>query len=244
MAFTYSDAELDALDVSLSKDRLNRYLRMSRDDRKKAIQFYEMNNIVSESLFGAIRGLEVALRNGYHVALTAAARGREDWYNHFFTELGKWEQDSINRVRETIKKRRIKEDPARMISLLGMGFWCGLTSKTYDASLWVPYLHKAFAHNKIGRRDAFDRLEKIRDVRNRVAHHESILHLNLAQEYKDVLETIGWLCPVTVEWVKHTSTMPTNLAELANMIAQGKTVVVATPAEPKAVAQAVEIPKE
>jgi hypothetical protein len=222
MPFEYTDATLDSLDLSLSKERLNRYLAMGHGDRKKAIQFYEMNNVVSESLFGVIRGLEVCVRNSYHQVFMKACHNREDWYNHFFTQFQSWEQDSINKVRKGLHDRKVKETPPRMVALLGFGFWCGLTSKSYDACFWVPFLYKAYPNKKLGRRDVSDRLEKIRLLRNRIAHHQSILDHDLSQEHKDILETIGWICPHTMKWVEHNSTLLEKAKELANMIAAAK----------------------
>jgi hypothetical protein len=52
------------------------------------------------------------------------------------------------------------------------------------------------------------RLERIRHLRNRIAHHEPILHYSVESEFNEILEAIGWVCPVTVAWVESTSTLP------------------------------------
>jgi hypothetical protein len=218
MPFEYSNDDLDALDLSLSKDRLDRYLRLGNGDRKKAIQFYEMNNIVSESLFGVIRGFEVALRNAYHRVLSAAAHDRADWYSHFRTEFNREEQDSITKAEEKIASRKLAVVPGRVVAMLGLGFWCGLTSRPYDAQLWVPHLHKAFPCRRLGRKEAWERFDNIRQIRNRVAHHESILHLDIAKEHKEIIESIGWICAKTQSWVLHTSTLDQKLLDLRELV--------------------------
>lgn len=216
MKFLYNDADLDALDSTLSKDRLHRYVRLGGGDRKKAVQFYEMNNLVSESLFGVIRGLEVPLRNSVHNIMTKEI-GHPDWYDRIKV-LEHRELASISSAKAAIEKSAKPVIPSRVISELSMGFWCGLTSKIYDASLWVPHLHKAFPHVKIGRKAANKRLERIRLIRNRIAHHECILDYKLSNEYALVIEAIRWICPVTAEWVKHNSTLEQRLEDLANFI--------------------------
>jgi hypothetical protein len=40
-------------------------------------------------------------------------------------------------------------------------------------------------------------LDRARRLRNRVAHHEPILHLQLSDEYCSILSMIEWLCLAT-----------------------------------------------
>jgi len=49
------------------------------------------------------------------------------------------------------------------------------------------------------------RLLKIKELRNQIEHHERISHRDLEADYKQVLETIKWLCPTTSIWVKNTN---------------------------------------
>lgn len=64
----------------------------------------------------------------------------------------------------------------------------------------------------LDRSDIATRLEGIRKLRNRIAHHEPILHYKLDSEYCKILETIGWICPVTAAWVGAASTFPERYA--------------------------------
>ena len=73
--------------------------------------------------------------------------------------------------------------PGRVISELSFGFWTALCSRPYSQSLWIPYLHRAFPTRDWDTGLLFARLEAIRKLRNRVAHHEPILNRNLDQDY-------------------------------------------------------------
>jgi hypothetical protein len=98
----------------------------------------------------------------------------------------------------------------RVVAELTFGFWTRLISRDYEKTLWVPYLHKALPHLP-SRRDriaVFNRLDSIRGLRNRIAHHEKILSRNLGQDYEDIVETIGWICPTTAAWIHSTATFP------------------------------------
>lgn len=231
MSFKYTNAELDALDSTISRDRLNRYIRLANGDRTKAIQFYEMNNVVSESFFGVIRGFEIALRNSVHTVLTKEI-GHPDWYDRL-SFLQKKEIESVAHAKTSIERSRKLPIPSRVIAELSMGFWCGLISKIYDANLWVPHLHKAFPNGKVGRKAAHKRLEGVRIIRNRIAHHECILDFPLSKEYALVIQALHWICPITAQWVVHNSTLQSRLTDLANMISPKVILTVDAPAAQK-----------
>ena len=47
-----------------------------------------------------------------------------------------------------------------------------------------------------------DRYYGIKNLRNQVAHQERILGIrNIGDDYRNILETIGWICPTTAAWV-------------------------------------------
>ena len=64
----------------------------------------------------------------------------------------------------------------------------------------------------LNRLDIATRLERVRQLRNRIAHHEPILHYRLDSEYCRVLEATEWICPITAAWVGATSTLPERYA--------------------------------
>jgi len=69
---------------------------------------------------------------------------------------------------------------------------------------------------EIGLRNKFDlalqakfnqQLEKLRQLRNRVAHHEPIFHLDLLSAYKNIFDACSLLCPATANVMRKTSTV-------------------------------------
>jgi hypothetical protein len=92
--------------------------------------------------------------------------------------------------------------PGKVVAELTFGFWVRLTSAKYEKTIWVKHVYKSFPGlHKPNRPVVFDRIDKIRDLRNRVAHHERIINRNLQQDYKEVVEALGWICPITASWV-------------------------------------------
>lgn len=223
-AFSYQNEEIDALEQSLSLERLSGYLRSAKGDRAAAIRLYERNTRLSESLFGVVQGLEICLRNAIHRALCSAYGA--DWYDHM-NMLAYPLPEKLDSAKGSIRRRGKLLTPGRVVAELSFGFWTALVGRKYEKCLWVPHLHRVFPHAlrragadvrpgkkkpMLDRSDIADRLETIRQLRNRIAHHEPILHYDLQSEYCNVLEATEWICPVTAAWVGATSTFPERYA--------------------------------
>ena len=193
-----------AVERLLSNERFSTYLTHAKGDREKAFHLYTYNSRLSSSLFEVIGGLEVALRNSVHLTLTRAF-GSDAWYDHVPFSWAQYEERALNRAKAQIRSRRKSIAPGRVIAELTFGFWCGMTGKLYSRSLWIPSLHKAFPHKKLGHKDAYRRLNEIRELRNRIAHHECILHLDPVGGFNDILGTLDWICPSTRAWIEANS---------------------------------------
>jgi hypothetical protein len=199
MPFVFTDDALNSLDQSISIERLTSYLISAHGDRQKALFLYERNRVLSEGLYGMLQGLEVALRNSIHREMSADT-GRSDWYDRPGT-LYRPEADTVAEAKANIPGGK-PMTPARVVAQLTLGFWVKLLGRNYEKALWVPHLYKSFPHlRKPDRRNVFDRLDKIRGLRNSIAHHERILHRDLKSDYGALLETLAWICPVTASWV-------------------------------------------
>ncbi len=48
----------------------------------------------------------------------------------------------------------------------------------------------------------------IRQFRNRIAHHEPILHYDLPASFAKIIETIRWICGSSANWMEATSCFP------------------------------------
>lgn len=200
--FQYTASQLASLTTSISPERLNPHLVACQGDVKAAIRRYESNVAVSEALYGVLQALEVTLRNAMHRQLSDYA-GTGDWFGRF--DLLPAEEQTIQKARAALARSRKPETPGRMVAELPFGFWTALTSRFYSEKIWIPCLHKAFPRKRLGHRTASQRLNEIRVLRNRVAHHEPILHLDLLGLHGKVLETIGWMCADTECWVRDTT---------------------------------------
>jgi hypothetical protein len=196
--FAYTDEQLTALEKTLSAERMQPYMLLADDDRRLALKLYEWNTGLSESFYGLLQGLEVALRNAMH-SVMSNAYGRQDWYES--CPLSEPHKETIRKAKARILGDKKVLIPGKVVSELTFGFWVVLTSPPYAQSLWDKFLHEAFV-KKLGRKAIHKRLDKIRKLRNRVAHHESILDRNLKDDFSLIVQTVHWICPVTAEWLK------------------------------------------
>lgn len=206
MPFIYSDDALNNLDQTISTERLANYLVMVRGDRTKALRLYERNTVVGEGFYGILQALEIATRNSIHHILTTDM-GRADWYD-IPALLEPAEQKSILDAKTSILRGKKAIIPGRVIAELTFGFWIRLMTAKYEKTLWVPHIYKSFPGlPKPNRQKVFTRFDRIRNLRNRVAHHERIINRNLTRDYQDIFESLEWICPVTAAWVNSKSSL-------------------------------------
>jgi hypothetical protein len=193
---------------------------MAHGDRVAAIRLYERNTRFSGALYCSIQGLEVCLRNAIHRSLTT--RYGPDWFDRL-TGLKYPLPQKIEAAKSNILDDGKLLTPGRVVAELSFGFWTALLSARYEKRLWVPCLHRAFPHafagpefgpttsgarRRVNRQDIARRLDGIRELRNRIAHHESIIRRSLDKDFRSIIETTAWICPTTSAWLDATMIVP------------------------------------
>lgn len=197
--FDYSGENLGELERTLSTNRLAPYRDVTQGDLERAIRLYEQNVALSESLYGILQGLEVALRNSIHLRLAADLQTLP-WYD--LLDLQPEQAAMLRRAKQSLEREGKPLESGRLVAELAFGFWTGLTSAKYEA-LWRDHLYKIVPRRPVQRAEVHDRLNSIRKLRNRVAHHEPILFSGQLERYANqIFDTIAWLSPMTARWVR------------------------------------------
>jgi hypothetical protein len=153
-----------------------------------------------ESLYPALQTCEIALRNAIHKHLTALI-GQEDWFNAANFELTNWAQSEVRKAKEKIAKTQKPVTAGRVVAELQFGFWTSLFEAHYEQH--TPFLpggiKAVFSHlpkSLHKRKDRKNDLEHVRALRNRVFHHERIVHWqDLDAQHDLILQIIGWINP-------------------------------------------------
>lgn len=161
---------------------------------------YAWNIALCESLYPALNGIEIALRNAIHFAA-------DNYFSDglwFAGRLSWQEEDQVNKLRNKIDPSGVKHLTAGdFVSGLSLGFWVDLFKRRYEQILWPWLLRQVFPYAPRRQRDReglYQRLNRIRGLRNRVFHHEPVWKLpDLQARHGQILETIGWISPAMLE---------------------------------------------
>lgn len=183
---------------ALATERLDAY-RQDGVGPAVTLARYAWNMALCEALYTPLQLAEVALRNAQHGALTQRY-GTEVWYDAATAQLPNWQQLRISEARQNLLEREKPVTPGRVVAELSFGFWTGFFNKIHARSGLGYYLAKqTFPHAPRAERDMVKldaRWKRIRDLRNRVFHHERIVHFtDLDAQHTAILEVVGWISP-------------------------------------------------
>lgn len=206
--FSYSPASLQLLKAIHSTDRLSPYIKAagSVDD---GVKLYIWNTAISAAFYGPLQALEVGLRNALHKEL--AGLFGATWHDEAaFLNLNADLRRDIEETKDTLRNARKPIDTPHIVAGLNFGFWNKLIGHgpngIYTTKLWKVGLMKAFPHSPHKMPGpAYDEVKKIRNFRNRIAHHEPIHYRNLSAEYGRIKMVASWMYPDLAAWIDYHS---------------------------------------
>jgi len=182
----------------LHAERIDSY-RQDRADEAKTLSRYALNMALSEALYPVLQFAEIGLRNSVHKAMSDRC-GTDAWYDHANARLPSWQSQKVVEAKRTLQSNRKQETPGRMVAELNFGFWTGFFNREHAQTGVGHYLaRRAFPHAPTAEQN-FNKLgqhwKKIRDLRNRVFHHERIIHWSdLDVLHLRILTVISWMSP-------------------------------------------------
>lgn len=196
------DSYLKKLEECLSADRLGAYGQDQPGNRTIAAR-YLWNIALSESLYAPLHLLEVGLRNAIDRSMVAET-GSATWYDS--VALTSWGQRQVGKAKSLITKNNRPVTPGRVIAELHFGFWTAMFEHHFEtpAARFLPKGIKAtFPHmpkSRHVRKQIKAELDTVRRLRNRVFHHERIIHLaDLPQQHALIEQFLAWLNPDLAE---------------------------------------------
>lgn len=179
-------ADATAIKNSVSRQRFARYTSATGGSVIDAARLYVLDSELRGALLELLHFYEIAFRDAIHAVLTNAYGA--DWYRGLTVVLD-------DRTRETFREAEArisagKQTPERTIAEVSLGGWgdlleIGGTSSgghgamagraDYESSLWSTRIETLFKGLHSSRQDAAAHVRRVRRLRNRVAHHESII---------------------------------------------------------------------
>jgi hypothetical protein len=228
---------LAAVYKALSRQRIEAYATPADRDEMDRVARYLWNIALASTLQGSVHAFEITLRNAIYNASaklidTHALRMPDIpcWLDaQGSTLLYPQEAADVQRAKTWLSPDPRRRTPGHLIAKLGLGFRVQLTSRAYNElradgpRLWPRGLPLVFPFrwppgakkgvpSHVDREMVFARLQRIREMRNRIAHHEPIWDRDVGGTYDVLLEVLGWMSPKMVAAVTVLDSFPAVLA--------------------------------
>ena len=86
-----------------------------------------------------------------------------------------------------------------VVAEMTFGFWVHLLTSRYDDFLWQGGVFRSFPKVPAGmtREDVYLRVDRLRNFRNKVAHHFAIFDQQPTAEYRNLLDLVEMVCVET-----------------------------------------------
>jgi len=189
-----------ALERPVSSLRLENYRSATGSDLEMVVNYF-YNLELSEALYPTLQAFEIALRNSIHITLTDHHQ-TPYWFDQEGF-LPQRQERQINDARSTLTKEGKPHDPDRIVAALHFGFWHSMFNSPFEQSLWRPnqlalvgQVFPQASRKQRNRQQVWDRIDRIRIIRNRVMHYEPIWRrTRLADDHANILEALNWISP-------------------------------------------------
>lgn len=187
-----SQAQIAALDNSITPVRMSTFLTIAGDDKDRARDLYFWDRQLAVAFLADLAIVEVALRNARNTQLVK--KWGERWYEDHALLL---DERTTAQLHQAWRRIAGEKTPGRVVAECMFGFWRGLLDRgdhvgkdprrprcDYEI-LWRGVLGKAFpGGRKRAQSDGerWDRsyalrvVSRVNDLRNRVAHHEPLIN--------------------------------------------------------------------
>lgn len=205
------------IEMWLSRERLNTYLKLSGHDVPRALALYEWTTRLNASLLHDFAHLEVGLRNVYDRALLQSlVVGEKHWLEddplrRLFPAPSRPNARNPNeRTWTDVKNARIRAGgrrahPGAIMAELTFGFWTMMSANRLENSVW-PHLTQVFPP-QTDREQYHLGLDDLRKARNRVAHHEPTTSAAAEQVLRRMQRYAQYVSPEFALHLKSTSTV-------------------------------------
>lgn len=185
----------------------------SKDKNSPLIErfaIYSWDKSLSGSFYNILHFFEVVLRTALDREIQTYIK-QARWFDSKQL-LRPLERKMVEEVIEGLKKKNHSRDSVQIISKLHFGFWVNLFHRDYETNLWPKLLKQVFPdmpRKMRVRQNIYKKLNRIRELRNRVYHYQPIWHYpDLLQRHDEILEAIHWISPSVKVFASDISQFP------------------------------------
>ena len=202
----FSGEELRCVSAVLSEQRFAAYVSAANGDHRTALSLYRWNMELSAAFLVPLHIFEVSLRNSIARAIENTYGQNWPWEKSFQISLRN--PPRVYSPRRDLQAVGAKtSNKGKVVAELKLVFWERMFTRSHDDAIWrtqfpvvFPNADRSLAIRQ-SRGDGFEKVQKIRDLRNRIAHHEPVFTRDLSREYEYIREMIYWTDDVTARWV-------------------------------------------
>ena len=208
--FTYLPEELTAIRASISEPRFATYLATAGNHEKYAMALYLYNARVAKAFLFPLGVAEVTLRNAIDEILVR--RFGTSWHQDAGFREATLMPEGLATLDKAIQRAGPNASRGQVVATLTLDFWSNLFRPHYGA-LWRTTINIAFPNLRHGetRQEVQNLVKPINAFRNRVAHHEPVLDMNVTDVHAKIVRLTELRCGITAAWLKHHSTLSTTV---------------------------------
>ena len=208
--------EIQSLPNILSAPRFATYLAEKGGAKDAALELYKWNLELSAAFIVPLQICEVSVRNSITSALEKTYGHNWPWEKSF--EISLRDPPRSYSPRKNLRALRALPTAGKIVAELKFVFWEKMLTHGHDGAIWNPHFRTVFPNSdptknvQFLRAEGHDTLFKIRDLRNRIAHHEPIFRRNIQEEYDRIKKMISWSDPIAAAWVDKIETVTSMIA--------------------------------
>jgi hypothetical protein len=211
----FSAQEQLSIPTTLSTPRFATYLAACNNDTHAALRLYGWNARVASAFLFPLHLFEICVRNAVANAASATYSANWPWVANFERSLPRPYHPHFSPHQELLKVRSRHGNPqstGKVIADLKFAFWVSMFTLRHESRLWRPHIKTEFPNAPAGmtvqqlRIRIYAVSDNVRQLRNRIAHHEPIFGQDLIAIYEAIEELIGFRCIHTLAWMRRAET--------------------------------------
>lgn len=193
--------DMESVRFALSHARMSTYEAAMPDDYMSALRLYAWNAQVSAALFASIQICEVVIRNAVSDALEDIYGQQWAWNETFLKSLPFRRRQELETAREGL------QTVGQVIPELSFYFWQQMFTSRHFGRIWENHMERIFPNmdkkmaKQLRRIHIHDELEHIRNLRNRIAHHEPIFRSDLEADFQRIVNLVTLKCSTSAQWL-------------------------------------------
>lgn len=168
---------------------------------REALLIYHWNSQLAQSLYLPLQSWEISLRNRLNSFLCWKFNSKWPYDPKAIRNFAHSDRDKIEKtISRQRQDRGVSPTTDQIVADLSAGFWVSLLATRYS----VPFAWRYNLAGRIFKNDqsidqatAWSKCDGLLDLRNRVAHHEPIFHLDLVERRANLDAILNGLCGVT-----------------------------------------------